>query len=174
MKHHARKLRKNMTDAERLLWRHLRNRQLGEYKFRRQRPIGPYIVDFVCLEKKLVIEVDGGQHAGQVESDAKRSGYLEDKGYKVLRFWNNEVLKETESVLTVVLSTLDGTSPLTPALSPRGEGEYAQAFANQGERENRRRSSPNQIERENECGAEKYRSELKWQRDLKDKKRSSD
>jgi len=64
IKHHARKLRKNMTDAERLLWQHLRNRQLGGYKFRRQRPIGPYIVDFVCLEKKLVIEVDGGQHAG--------------------------------------------------------------------------------------------------------------
>ena len=112
-----------MTDAERLLWQHLRNRQLGEYKFRRQRPIGPYIVDFVCLEKKLVIEVDGGQHAGQMESDSKRSDYLKEKGYRVMRFWNNEVLKETESVLTVVLSTLDGTSPLTPALSPRGEGE---------------------------------------------------
>ena len=114
-----------MTDAERLLWQHLRNRQLGEYKFRRQRPIGPYIVDFVCLEKKLVVEVDGGQHAGQVELDTKRSGYLKEKGYQVLRFWNNEVLKEIESILSVVLSSLDRnvTSPLTPALSPRGEGE---------------------------------------------------
>ena len=130
MKHLAKKLRKNMTDAERLLWRHLRNRELGGYKFRRQRPIGPYIVDFVCLEKKLVIEVDGGQHAGQVELDAKRSDYLKEKGYRILRFWNNEVLTETESVLTVILSSLDGnitslspSSPLTPALSPRGEGE---------------------------------------------------
>ena len=103
----AKKLRRNMTDAERLLWQHLRNRDLGGYKFRRQRPIGPYIVDFVCLEKKLVVEVDGGQHAGQLELDAKRSGYLEDKGYRILRFWNNEVLKATESVLTVILSSLD-------------------------------------------------------------------
>ena len=124
MKHLAKKLRKNMTDAERLLWRHLRNRELGGYKFRRQRPIGPYIVDFVCLEKKIVIEVDGGQHAGQVELDADRSDYLKEKGYSILRFWNNEVLKETESVLTVILSSLDGSvAPLTPALSPRGEGE---------------------------------------------------
>ena len=119
-----------MTDAEKLLWRHLRNRELGGYKFRRQRPVGPYIVDFVCLEKKLVVEIDGGQHAGQVELDAERSDYLKEKGYRVMRFWNNEVLKETESVLTVILSSLDGnvtslspSSPLTPALSPRGEGE---------------------------------------------------
>ena len=130
MKHLAKKLRKNMTDAERLLWQHLRSRELGGYKFRRQRPVGPYIVDFICLEKKLVVEVDGGQHAGQMELDAKRSDYLEDKGYRVLRFWNNEVLKEIESVLTVILSSLDGnvifptpSFPLTPALSPRGEGE---------------------------------------------------
>ncbi len=130
MKHLARKLRKNMTDAERLLWRHLRNRELGGYKFRRQRPVGPYILDFVCLEKKLVVEIDGGQHAGQIELDAERSDYLKEKGYRVMRFWNNEVLKETESVLTVILSSLDGnvtalspSSPLTPALSPRGEGE---------------------------------------------------
>ena len=124
MKHLAKKLRKNMTDAERLLWQHLRNRELGGYKFRRQRPVGPYIVDFVCLEKKLVIEVDGSQHAGQMELDTKRSDYLKEKGYRVTRFWNNEVLKKTESVLTVILSSLDGnvTFPLTPALSPSGEG----------------------------------------------------
>ena len=79
------------------------------------------------MEKKLVVEVDGGQHAGQVELDAKRSDYLKEKGYRVMRFWNNEVLKETESVLTVILSSLDGnvasSHPLTPTLSPRGEGE---------------------------------------------------
>ncbi len=123
IKHLARKLRKNMTDAERLLWRYFRNRQLGGYKFRRQRPIGSYIVDFVCLEKKLVVEVDGGQHAGQLELDAKRSGYLEDKGYRVLRFWNNEVLTETESVLSVVLSSLDRNVTPSPRPSPRGERE---------------------------------------------------
>ena len=114
-----------MTDAERLLWQHLRNRQLGEYKFRRQRPIGPYIVDFVCLEKKLVIEVDGGQHAGQMELDSKRSDYLKEKGYRVMRFWNNEVLKETESVLTVVLSTLEGTSPPTTPPTPTRDGSMS-------------------------------------------------
>ncbi|MDI6688728.1 MAG: endonuclease domain-containing protein [Desulfobacterales bacterium] len=141
MNHLAKKLRKNMTNAERLLWQHLRNRELGGYKFRRQRPVGPYIVDFVCLEKKLVIEVDGGQHAGQVELDAKRSGYLEEKGYRVLRFWNNEVLKETESVLTVILLSLDGnitplspSFPLTPALSRKGRGVGGANPLPQGER----------------------------------------
>ena len=123
MKHLAKKLRKNMTDAERLLWQHLRNRRLGGFKFRRQRPIGPYIVDFICLEKQIVIEVDGGQHAGQLESDSKRSAYLKEKGYKVLRFWNNEVLQETESVLSVVLSSLDGSITPSPRPSPQGERE---------------------------------------------------
>ena len=126
IKHLAKKLRKNMTDAERLLWQHLRNRELGGYKFRRQRPIGPYIVDFVCLEKRLVVEVDGGQHAGQVELDTKRSGYLKEKGYRVMRFWNNEVLQETESVLAVILSSLDGSvtspHPHPPHPSPLPEG----------------------------------------------------
>ena len=123
MKRFARKLRKNMTDAERLLWQHLRNRELGGYKFRRQRPVGPYIVDFVCLEKKLVIEVDGGQHAGLVELDAERSDYLKEKGYRVMRFWNNEVLKEIESVLTVIRSSLDENVTPSPRPSPRGERE---------------------------------------------------
>jgi very-short-patch-repair endonuclease len=128
IKHLAKKLRKNMTDAERLLWRHLRNRELGGYKFRRQRPIGPYIVDFVCLEKKIVIEVDGGQHAGQAELDVKRSDYLKEKGCKILRFWNNEVLQETESVLNVILSSLDesvtplASSPPHPGPLPEGRG----------------------------------------------------
>ena len=131
MKRFAKKLRKNMTDAERLLWRHLRNRELGGYKFRRQRPIGPYIVDFVCLEKKLVVEVDGGQHAGQVELDSKRSDYLKEKGYRVLRFWNNEVLQATESVLTVILSSLDGSVALSyphpphPGHLPEGRGRIS-------------------------------------------------
>ena len=122
MRHIARKLRKNMTDAEQLLWRHLRDRQLGGYKFRRQHPIGTFVVDFVCLEKELVIEVDGGQHAKQLEPDAKRSDYLKEKGYRVLRFWNNEVLQESESVLSVILSSLNGEPP-HPGPLPQKRGE---------------------------------------------------
>lgn len=125
MKHRARTLRKNMTDVERLLWRHLRDRQLGGYKFRRQRPIGPFIVDFVCLEKKLVIEVDGGQHAKSLEADVKRSDYLNEKGYRVLRFWNDEVLQESNSVLSVILSSLFEDVPPHPGPLPQkvgGEG----------------------------------------------------
>jgi very-short-patch-repair endonuclease len=95
----ARTLRKNMTDAERVLWQCLRNRQLAGYKFRRQKPIGSYIVDFVCIEKKIIIEVDGGQHALQQEYDSERSDYLKRKGYKILRFWNHDVLKEKDAVL---------------------------------------------------------------------------
>jgi very-short-patch-repair endonuclease len=102
----ARNLRKNSSDAEKLLWFYLRDRRLNGFKFRRQYPIGPFIVDFVCLEKKLVIEVDGGQHAEMVAEDLKRTEFLSNYGYKALRFWNNEVLKETESVLQVILSLL--------------------------------------------------------------------
>lgn len=124
MRYLAKKLRKNITDAEQLLWQCLRDRRLGGYKFRRQHPIGAVIVDFVCLEKKLIIEVDGGQHGKQLEADAKRSDYLREKGYRVLRFWNNGVLQETESVLSVVHSCLIEHMPPHPALLPpmRGEG----------------------------------------------------
>ena len=103
---HAKALRKRMTDAERLLWRHLRNRELGGYKFRRQYPLGPYIIDFICLEKNVVIEVDGGQHGENEELDIQRSAYLNKMGYRVFRFWNNEVLQETEAVLNTILSIL--------------------------------------------------------------------
>jgi very-short-patch-repair endonuclease len=106
MHHRAKTLRKNMTDAERVLWHSLRNRQLGGFKFRRQKPIGPYIVDFVCIEKKLIIEVDGGQHATKVEHDDKRSEYLRKEGYKIIRFWNNDVLKEKEAVLNQIMKSL--------------------------------------------------------------------
>lgn len=95
-----------MTDAERMLWFHLRDRRLGGYKFRRQHPIGPFIVDFVCPEKRLIVEVDGGQHALNVEDDNQRSRFLQDKGFQILRFWNNEVLQETEAVLTKILEAL--------------------------------------------------------------------
>ncbi len=93
----ARQLRKNMTDAERRLWSKLRGKQLG-FKFKRQVPIGNYIVDFICPSKKLIIEVDGSQHINN-EYDRKRDEYLKSRGYTVLRFWDNEVLKESEAVL---------------------------------------------------------------------------
>ena len=94
----ARELRNNLTDAERVLWRHIRLRQLGGHKFRRQRPVGPYIVDFICLEKRVVIEVDGGQHSEQKAYDDKRSAWLRSEGFTVLRFWDQEVLTQIDNV----------------------------------------------------------------------------
>ena len=85
MTERAKQLRRNSTDAEQMLWRHVRNRQLGGHRFRRQQPIGPYIADFVCLDKKLIVEVDGGQHAERVDRDEKRTGWLELQGFRVLR-----------------------------------------------------------------------------------------
>ena len=103
MKKKARRLRKNQTDAENALWYHLRARRLAGLKFRRQQPIGPFIVDFACVERCLVVELDGGQHALQEKEDKRRSGYLESKGYRVLRFWNHDVLKNMQGVLKVIL-----------------------------------------------------------------------
>ncbi len=117
----ARELRKNPTESEQALWKHLRMRQLGGYKFRRQQPIGPYIVDFVSFEKRVIIEVDGGQHSQQVEYDSKKTVWLEDLGYQVLRFWNNQVLKEIEAVKAIVSKVLeDGVN--TPHLNPPPQG----------------------------------------------------
>jgi very-short-patch-repair endonuclease len=101
----ARDLRKNMTDAEMVLWQHIRKRQINVCRFRRQFLIGSYIVDFVCLEKRLIIEVDGGQHADSVYDDS-RTAWLEDQGFKVIRFWNNDVLKEMDAVLEVIRMAL--------------------------------------------------------------------
>ena len=98
----ARELRKNSTEAERTLWKHLRLGQLGGHKFRRQQTLGSYIVDFVCLEKRLVIEVDRGQHSERVACDTERSAWLESQGFRVLRLWDNEVLKEVEIVKEVI------------------------------------------------------------------------
>lgn len=102
----ARKLRKNPTEAELKLWKHLRLRQLGGYKFRRQHSLGPYIVDFACLEKKLIVEVDGGQHSVKVDYGTQRMAWLESQGFRVLRFWNNEVLKEIEVVKEAIAEVL--------------------------------------------------------------------
>ena len=102
----ARALRRNPTDAERHLWRHLRNRHLAGYKFRRQHPVGPYIVDFICPEACLVVELDGGQHQGQQHYDAARTAFLENRGLRVLRFWNDQVFSETEAVLEEIVRRL--------------------------------------------------------------------
>jgi len=97
-----------MTDAERALWRHLRSRQLSGHKFRRRQQLGPYIVDFVCLGNRLVIELDGGQHADQNQSeyDSQRTDWLQQNGYRVLRFWNHEVLQNLDSVRQAVYLAL--------------------------------------------------------------------
>ena len=102
----ARELRKNPAEAERKLWKYLRLRQLGGYKFRRQQPLGSYIVDFVYLEKKLIVELDGGQHSIQINYDAKRTEWLETHGFRVLRFWNNDVLEEIEIVKELIAKEL--------------------------------------------------------------------
>lgn len=98
----ARVLRKNQTDVEQLLWRHLRNRQFCSYKFRRQFPIAPYIADFVCLDLKLIIELDGGQHTEQTLYDNQRDQFLAERGFKIVRFWNNEVAGNLEGVLEAI------------------------------------------------------------------------
>ena len=124
MKVLARTLRKHQTDAEKLLWNRLRNRQLEGCKFRRQQTIGTYIADFLCLEPKLVIELDGGQHAGQTEQDEQRTQYLQNLGYRVLRFWNHEVLREPDAVLESIQIALAIKVP-SPQPSPWGRGGKA-------------------------------------------------
>ena len=117
----AKTMRSQASDAERLLWRHLRASRFHGYKFRRQVVIEPYIVDFVCLEARLIIEADGGQHMEQLDYDARRAKKLESMGYTVIRFWNHEILGQIDAVLEVILSTLN-RSPL-PGPLPGGEGE---------------------------------------------------
>lgn len=115
----AKRLRSASTEAETRLWSHLRAHRLNGLKFKRQKPLGPYIVDFVCLECKLIVEVDGGQHAEAIGYDMRRDAWLETQGFRVLRFWNNEVLGETEAVLEKIQE-----GALSPGPSPtRGRGE---------------------------------------------------
>ncbi|MGY4261282.1 very-short-patch-repair endonuclease [Bradyrhizobium sp. USDA 4516] len=106
----ARKLRNASTGAEGTLWYRLRARRLNGYKFVRQEPIGPYIVDFICRERRLVIEVDGGQHADS-QPDALRDKWLVDHNYRVLRFWNNEVSSNLVGVLETILTALAEAPP---------------------------------------------------------------
>ncbi|HJP97679.1 MAG TPA: endonuclease domain-containing protein [Rhodanobacteraceae bacterium] len=114
-----RRLRAAPTEAERLLWRRLCGRQLGDCKFRRQHPFGDYILDFVCLERRLVVELDGSQHAENVEADRTRTLFLEQAGFLVLRFWNNQVFEDIEGVLEAIWQELHGlATPSPPRPSP--------------------------------------------------------
>ena len=114
---HAKALRTRQTDAEIKLWSHLRGHRLNGYKFKRQARLASFIVDFACLEARLIIELDGSQHL-ESEADQHRDRMLLNQGYRVLRFWNDAVLKETEAVLEVILAALDA-APL-PNPSPAG------------------------------------------------------
>lgn len=102
----ARKLRKQLTEAEQRLWSRLRYRQLDGARFRRQAPIGPYIADFFCPAAKLIVELDGGQHAERQDRDDARTQWLAERGYKVVRFWNNEIFENIEGVLLKIQEVL--------------------------------------------------------------------
>ncbi|MPZ36097.1 MAG: DUF559 domain-containing protein [Rhodospirillales bacterium] len=106
MIHFARNLRKNLTDAERHLWNRLRRRQLGGYKFRRQHPVGIYVCDFICLEAMVIIELDGSQHLDRAPEDLHRDAFLRAKGFRVLRFWNGDVLTQADSVVETIFEAL--------------------------------------------------------------------
>ncbi len=116
----ARELRAHQTDAERRLWSALRNRRLAAYKFRRQHKLGNYFADFACIEHRLIVEADGGQHA-ENGYDERRSAWFESQGWRVIRFWNNDILTNTEGVILTILETLGGSaapSPSQPAAGP--------------------------------------------------------
>jgi very-short-patch-repair endonuclease len=113
----AQRLRRALTDAERKLWSVLRSRQLQGAKFRRQQPIGPFIADFVCQQERLIIEADGGQHADN-GADARRTAFLESKGYRILRFWNNDILNNVDGVAQVIADALSTPHPLSPGSGP--------------------------------------------------------
>jgi len=104
----VRNLRREQTEAEKVLWARFRSRQVEGVKFRRQQPIGPYIVDFASFERKLIVEIDGGQHNEKEarEKDEERTAWLEERGYRVLRFWNNDVLMNTEGVVERIRKAL--------------------------------------------------------------------
>ena len=114
----AKSLRRNLTDAEHKLWYHLRAHRFMGRKFKRQKPIGRYVVDFVCLEEKLIIELDGGQHSENVGYDHVRDSWLRSEGYTVLRFWNNELMNEMEGVLEQIRLALSNEAVSAETLSP--------------------------------------------------------
>ena len=119
-----------MTDAERALWRHLRLRQLDFYRFRRQVPIGPYIADFACLKAMLVIEVDGGQHGDAVAHNSRRDEFMRSQDYRILRFWNNDILGNIAGVCNTIASEINrhksrGVAPIPTFSHKGGRGSVA-------------------------------------------------
>ena len=115
----SRELRRDGSRAERICWELLRDRRLARVKFRRQHPIGPYFADFACISRKLVIEIDGGHHAFQVEADARRTAFLERQGWRVVRFWASEVVANPEGIWLTIESIIDPPHLASP---PRGRG----------------------------------------------------
>ncbi len=115
----AKRLRREMTDAERRLWKHLRAGRLEGFKFRRQHPVPPYVLDFCCVEVGLAIELDGSQHSEA--RDASRSRYLESQGWRIVRFWDNDVLNKTDAVVEAIWNILSRPT-LSPTPLPEGEG----------------------------------------------------
>jgi very-short-patch-repair endonuclease len=104
----ARKLRQRLTDAERALWARLRRKQIEGFRFRHQASIAPHVVDFLCLEARLIVEVGGGQHAIELAADARRTAWLEGQGFRVVRFWNNDVLQNMDGVVEMIRRALRG------------------------------------------------------------------
>ncbi len=120
----AKTLRKNSTDAEIFLWTHLRAKRFDGLKFKRQVPVGDYIADFICFDKRLVVEVDGGGHA-ENESDRVRDAWFAERGFKVLRFWNNEVFGNIEGVLEEISKNVGAPSPQSPDKNVKGQASPA-------------------------------------------------
>ena len=138
----AKRMRSTPTDAERKLWSLLRAKRLANWKFRRQEQIGDYVVDFVCFKARLIVEADGSQHAENA-ADAARDAYLSAQGFRVLRFWNNDILTRSDGVATALLAALE--TPLPNPSPARGEGPYGNtitpsSFPASGSRETGQRS----------------------------------
>jgi len=117
-----------MTRPEWKVWYHLRAKRFGHWKFRRQVPMGQYVVDFVCERACLIVEIDGGQHNERREQDEQRTSWLNAQGYSVLRFWNNEVVENMDGVLTTILKALPPPRP-----SPKGEGDFTSSPKGEGD-----------------------------------------
>jgi very-short-patch-repair endonuclease len=123
----ARRLRRDQTNAERMLWFRLRDRRLNGWKFRRQFPVDRYVVDFFCADAHLIVELDGGQHAARTDADAQRTKVLEAMGYMVLRYWNNDVMQNIDGVLEDIYAALERHRPEPPHPHPLPSGERERA-----------------------------------------------
>jgi very-short-patch-repair endonuclease len=136
----AKALRTEMTNAERFLWFMLRGHRFAGLSFRRQVPIGPFIVDFVCQRHRLIVEIDGGQHAADPKRDQRREEWLRSKGYRVLRFWNTEVLRNRPGVLQTIIDAVDSKLPPSLSLPLKGGGDQSEAHARRNMAGRERRS----------------------------------